>query len=111
MGPLGKLAALALLLAGTAVGQTAELRVEVKDVSGAAMDAGGTLQHLGNGISRSFRTASDGVWTFTSLPPGRYRLEVSRSGFTTHSEVLDLTAGPPRCSNRDPPAGSLRVQA
>ncbi len=95
MGPLGKLAALALLLAGTAVGQTAELRVEVKDVSGAAMDAGGTLQHLGNGISRSFRTASDGVWTFTSLPPGRYRLEVSRSGFTTHSEVLDLTAGPP----------------
>lgn len=59
------------------------------------MDAGGAQQHLGNGISPSFRTASDGVWTFTSLPPGRYRLEVSRSGSTTHSEVLDLTAVPP----------------
>src|SRR5580704_6202411 len=70
-----------------AQGPTGELRVEVKDPSGAAMQAAGRLGE------RSFETDAQGVYTFSNLAPGRYRLEVSRNGFVAQSVALDVTAG------------------
>ena len=55
-----------------AQGPTGEIRVEIKDPSGAAMQAAGKLG------TRSFETDAQGVFTFSNLAPGRYRLEVSK---------------------------------
>jgi outer membrane receptor protein involved in Fe transport len=70
-----------------AQGPSGEIRVEIKDPSGAAMQAAGKL---GN---RSFETDAQGVYTFSNLAAGRYRLELSKEGFVPQSVVIDLAAG------------------
>jgi outer membrane cobalamin receptor len=76
-----------------------EIRLEVKDPSGNVMAASGKLQRLGAAVGRSFRTDTQGVYTFQNLPYGRYRLQVSRDGFATQSVLLDVqSAAPVSCS-------------
>src|SRR5665213_415790 len=70
-----------------AQGPGGEIRVEVKDPSGAGMQAAGKLG------TRSFETDAQGVYTFSNLAPGRYRLEVSKDGFVPQSVAIDLAAG------------------
>ncbi len=84
---LGLLVSLAYLQA-----QTGELRVEVKDPSGAAMQASGTLTGPGQ-PNRPFETDAQGIHTFSGVTPGRYRLEVVKNGFAKESMLLDLKAG------------------
>jgi outer membrane receptor protein involved in Fe transport len=67
-----------------------EIRLAVRDPSGAAMQAGGTLRGLSTGIERAFQTDAKGTVTFERLPFGRYRLEVSSAGFATQSMLIDV---------------------
>lgn len=74
---------------------TGELRLEVKDPSGAAMQASGKLQNVANGVVRNFQTDAEGAYTFVTLPYARYRLEVSREGFAAQSLLVDVRSGAP----------------
>jgi outer membrane receptor protein involved in Fe transport len=93
-GKLWPACALALFLSPvllTAQTAPAQLHLEVKDPSGAPIDASGKLS--GGGHDRTFQTDPAGAYTFVDLPSGRYRLEVSKAGFATQSLSLDVTAG------------------
>ena len=74
-----------------------EIQLEVKDPSGVAMKASGTLESVAPGVQRRFATDGSGVYKFTDLPYGRYRLEISKSGFATQSVFVDVESqGPVR---------------
>jgi outer membrane receptor protein involved in Fe transport len=91
------LSALALALCAPSWGQKggAELHVDVKDPSGAAAAATGKLENLSTGENRSFETDAQGTTTISGLADGRYRLEVSKVGFATQSELVDVKSGSP----------------
>jgi outer membrane receptor protein involved in Fe transport len=98
MHPFGRClrtAAALLLAALTLHAQTpsGEIRLQVKDPSGAAMEVSGKLESLSPGVQRNFQTNAQGTYTLESLPYGRYRLEVSKSGFATQSAVIDVRPG------------------
>src|SRR5437899_3074582 len=76
-----------LLRAQSPVGQ---IQLTVKDPSGVGMDASGKLQNLANGTSRSFETTGQGTFTLEAVPYGRYRLELSRTGFANQSLLVDV---------------------
>lgn len=75
--------AFGLLLSGQMAGS--DIHLEVKDPSGLPVDASGKLENLSNGSKRDFQTGQQGVYNFTDVAPGRYRLEISRAGFATQS--------------------------
>jgi hypothetical protein len=63
----------------------------VTDTSGAAItDAQVTLTNLDTAEKRNESTGADGLYSFVNLLPGRYRLEVEKTGFkrTTRPEVI-----------------------
>jgi outer membrane receptor protein involved in Fe transport len=98
MDALGNAFCLALLGSAAllqAQSPTGEIRLEVKDQSGKVAAASGKLQSPGAGVDRSFQTDARGVYTFQSLPYGRYRLQVSRSGFATQSVPIDVQSAAP----------------
>jgi outer membrane receptor protein involved in Fe transport len=66
-----------------------ELRLEVRDSSGAPMQASGMLG------DRGFQTDAQGLYTFQGLPYGRYRLELSQSGFATQVVEIDVASATP----------------
>ena len=72
-----------------------EIRLEVKDPSGAPMKASGKLRGLSTGVQRSFQTDAQGTYSFAVLTYGRYLLEVSRSGFATQSVSIDVPSAAP----------------
>ena len=72
-----------------------EIRLEVRDPSGAPMAATGRLARLDNGDTWKFQTGAKGTYTFTGLAMGRYQLEVSRVGFTTQAASLDVESSSP----------------
>jgi outer membrane receptor protein involved in Fe transport len=90
--PKPKVCALAIVLFPILLrAQTGQIHLEVKDPSGAPMAASGKLQTPTSTLS--FQTDPQGGYTVSTLPPGRYRLEVSKAGFVTQSVSIDLTAG------------------
>jgi hypothetical protein len=89
-----------LLLLGVASllwadGPAGEIRLEVKDPSGAAMEVSGKLENLANGTNRSFRTDALGKYALKSVPYGRYRLLLSSSGFAAQSLLIDVQSDAP----------------
>ncbi len=66
-----------------------EIRLEVKDPSGAAAQASLKL----NG--RTVQTDSQGVYVFRNLALGRYRIEVSKTGFATQDIEIDVNSATP----------------
>lgn len=84
--------ALLLTLSGGLAAQTptGELRLEVRDSSGAAVEAAGKLVSLNGGGNCAFQTDTRGAYTFTNLDLGRYRIEVSKIGFATQSIVIEV---------------------
>jgi outer membrane receptor protein involved in Fe transport len=77
-----------------------EIRVQVKDPSGAAMRAAGKLESVAKGAPqqsapRSFQTDALGAYTLGNLPYGRYRLEISKDGFVTESLQVDVQSAAP----------------
>src|SRR5262245_2486357 len=60
----------------------------IKDGQGAAVPgATATATHLGTQFSRSATTDASGQYTLTLLPVGKYRLEVTLSGFKNFSQT------------------------
>jgi outer membrane receptor protein involved in Fe transport len=82
-------------LAGTVAyaQSTGEIRLQVKDPSGAALPASGHV--VGPAIDRAFRTDAQGAFSLGGLAFGRYRLEISRSGFATRSITVDVNSPAP----------------
>jgi outer membrane receptor protein involved in Fe transport len=87
------LASLALAL--QAQQPTGEIRVQVKDPSGAAVAASGRLRNPVAGIDRTFQTDAQGLFSFPALPYGRFSLEVSKAGFATLSVQIDVQSATP----------------
>lgn len=85
-----------LLLSSVALSQgfSGELRLTVKDPSGAPMRASGKLENLGNGVVRTFKTDSKGEYAAKGIEPGRYRLAIARDGFTTQVLLVDIASTP-----------------
>jgi outer membrane receptor protein involved in Fe transport len=78
-----------------AQGSKGEIRLEVRDPSGAAMQASGRVENLQSGVSRSFQTDANGKRTLGDLSFGRYRLEISGQGFATQSLLIDVQSNNP----------------
>ncbi len=67
----------------------------MKDSSGTAMHAAGTLAGPGTPASRHFETDAQGKHSFSGLAFGHYRLEVSRDGFATQTMQIDVQSAVP----------------
>ncbi len=80
----------AICSAGAAWGS--EIRLQVRDASGAAVRASGWLEAPATGARRPIRTASDGSATLSNLEPGAYRLHIAATGFVPYEEALELGA-------------------
>ena len=61
--PVARGTALAPTPCDAAERRTGEIRLEVKDPSGAAMEAAGTLQNVASRVVRNFRTDAEGAYT------------------------------------------------
>ncbi len=72
-----------------------EIRVEVKDPSGAPVEASGQLENLASGSTVSFQTNAQGQYTLTRLAYGRYRLGISKAGFANQSMTIDVQSATP----------------
>lgn len=89
-----------LALAG-AVGQlraqpsTGEIRLQIKDPSGAPMQASGKLESIAAGVAREFETDAQGMIVLGGLPFSRYRLQITKSGFITNSVVIEVQSATP----------------
>src|SRR5271165_6287602 len=59
------------------------------------MQAAGKVENTATHLIRSFATDAQGNFSVGGLPWGRYRLEISRNGFATHSELMDVQSGAP----------------
>jgi outer membrane receptor protein involved in Fe transport len=92
-----RLLTLVLLLPAILPGQspTGEIRLEVKDQSGAGMQASGLLQDVASGVVHSFQTDARGAYTFGGLAYSRYRLQVSKEGFASQSLRVDVKSATP----------------
>jgi len=67
-----------------------EFRLQVKDPSGHPLQARGTLYGPTGGRTRSVETAPDGSLTLSDLPFGRYRLQITRSGFAAQAVAFQI---------------------
>jgi hypothetical protein len=90
-----KSALLFVCLAAHAQTPTGEIRLEVKDPAGMQMQAEGKLENPARALNRTFKTDPQGRFTFNNLPYGRYRLDVSRAGFSTQTVPLDIDSPTP----------------
>jgi outer membrane receptor protein involved in Fe transport len=101
-GPRVKSGAVSCFLAFTllqAQSPTGEIRIEVKDPSGAVVEASGTLRNLATGEQRSFQTDARGTFDFSSLPYGRYRLQIVKDKFATQSADIAVRSATPVSRN------------
>jgi len=65
----------------------------VNDPSGAALQASGRI--AGAGSDRTFQTDPHGAFSLSGLKFGRYRVEISRSGFETRILTIDVNSTTP----------------
>ena len=73
----------------------AEIRLQVTDPSGAAMEASGQIENSVTSLSRRFRTDAQGQAVLNGLPFGQYEVRVSKSGFTTQTVRIDAPSPTP----------------
>jgi hypothetical protein len=92
-----RLLAFFCLTTAVACGQSlaGEIRLEVKDATGAAIEATGSIEGLATGVHRDYRTDARGMHTFTGLPFGTYRLQIGRDGFAAQSVRVDVRSEAP----------------
>ena len=72
-----------------------EIRLEITDPSGAAVEAAGRLENLTTGTYLAFKTAVRGGNVFSNLEFGKYRVHVSLGGFAPQSVTLDVQSETP----------------
>ncbi len=70
-----------------------EIRLQVNDPSGAALQASGRV--TGPGTHRTFQTDAKGAFSLSGLPFGSYRLDISRTGFAAHTITVDVSSTAP----------------
>src|SRR3984885_3763695 len=69
---------------GAQVAGRGSLRGLVTDSAGAAMPAASvTLTNTATGVALKSKTSASGLYSYVSLVPGPYRLEVPQNGFQT----------------------------
>jgi outer membrane receptor protein involved in Fe transport len=73
--------------------QNGKIQLQIKDTSGAAMEAAGKLESSDAGVKRRFHTDVQGRVRLENLPSGSYHVEISRAGFATESLAIELGAG------------------
>lgn len=87
MGPIYRLAAVAILASATLYGQevSASITGRITDSSGGAIvGATVTATDLDRGTSFPTETIEDGIYAFPRIPVGRYTLKVEAKGFKTN---------------------------
>ncbi|MBB5326485.1 carboxypeptidase-like regulatory domain-containing protein [Tunturiibacter gelidoferens] len=72
---------------------TGEIRLQVHDPSGAALQASGHI--AGPGTNRTFQTDARGAYSLDGLTFGRYRLDISRAGFAPRSVTIEISSATP----------------
>jgi outer membrane receptor protein involved in Fe transport len=72
-----------------------DIRLKVKDPSGAAVQLSGTLRNLDAKTETHFDTDAQGAIEFTSLPYGRYEIQVSKDGFAPQTSRVDVRSATP----------------
>jgi outer membrane receptor protein involved in Fe transport len=75
--------------------QRGEIRLTVKDPSGAPIIATGRLENLAGGPDRVFRTNSQGVAVLDHVAFGHYRLHVSKPRFAAQALSVDVESTAP----------------
>jgi len=106
--------AIVVLLAGifciSAAGQSlvsGDVTGIITDPSGAVVpNAAVTLRNTGTGQTQNSTTNAAGVYRFSLLPPGRYSLKVSASGFQTVERNASVTVGQAATFNIKLPVGT-----
>jgi outer membrane cobalamin receptor len=88
-------AVLFVLLAQFAQSTTGELRLTVSDPAGLPLQSQVALVSEANQVAQTLETGTDGMLIQKRLPFGRYRLEVTRSGFATYTALLDIESAVP----------------
>src|ERR1700730_16891661 len=73
--------------------QPGEIRVEVKDASGAVMQASGKIENTATGVVLSFQTDAQGLYRIEGLAAGAYRVEISRRGFASQTMSIEVAPG------------------
>ena len=91
-----RLAAALCLTAALSLGQNVgEIRLAVKDATGASVRAGGTIEGLATGVHRDFETDDKGLHSFTGLPFGIYAIDVKRDGFAPKALRVEVRTEAP----------------
>ncbi|HUE56274.1 MAG TPA: TonB-dependent receptor [Candidatus Udaeobacter sp.] len=67
-----------------------ELRIEVRDMQGAALAPSGELTSEANQFRRTFVAGADGRYAAQDLPFGVYRLSLNAEGFTPWTELVEI---------------------
>jgi outer membrane receptor protein involved in Fe transport len=87
---------LVVLGASFAAAQTnGDIRLQIKDPSGAAVRASGTLRNLDAKTETHFETDAQGAYEFTNLPYNRYEIQVTKEGFATRTARVDVRSATP----------------
>ena len=89
--------AIAAILAACAFAQrgSGELQVKVVDPSGLPLDAAGTLYGPAVHVRVAFRTDANGTAVLRNIPFGSYRVQVTREGFATDSQTVEVQSAAP----------------
>lgn len=66
---------------------TGEVHLQVKDPSGAVLEADGILS---GPVKRSFQTNAQGFASLSGLPFGSYRIQIARTGFKTQFVMVEV---------------------
>src|SRR4029078_629978 len=91
-----RLAAALCLTAALSLGQNVgEIRLAVKDATGASVRAGVTIEGLATGVHRDFETDDKGLHSFTGLPFGIYAIDVKRDGFAPKALRVEVRTEAP----------------
>ena len=75
--------------------QTGELRLLVRDATGSAVRATGTLASDATRVERRFITDDNGSYVAARLPFGLYRIAIESSGFAPYAAVVDIRSAVP----------------
>src|SRR5438445_10580739 len=75
---------------------TGELRLTVKDGTGAGVAAAVELRNDSTKTHQTLDLPSDGRYAFKNLPFGLYQVRVAHAGFTPYSELIEIRSEVPQ---------------
>src|SRR6204780_2136985 len=79
----------------------------VSDPSNAVVsNASVTFKNLDTSFTQTASTGSDGVFHFGYVPPGKYKLSVTATGFSTAEQSIEVTVGQSTTANVQLTVGS-----